>query len=423
MKKILFWQWDSFLAKGIELALNELHIEYDNFFYRLTDWEQDDAFMESLAKKLDEGSYEAVFSVNYNPLISLVCEKRNRRYLSWVYDCPLHIKNEEPMQLSCNEIFFFDRLQAQGYVAKGVHAHHLPLAADARVFSSCIGEIGNASCARKKQDTSFDEAKNQYHSLVEGEIDNASCEKKQHDSLDIEKFQHEITFVGQLYETEYAHYCSPLDEYLSGYLEGLVHAQQQVYGAYFLDEMLSEELLGKLNACYHKASGGKVTINKRELSYLLACEVTSRERRLLLSLLAKHFPVDLYTGSKTALPGVTKHDYVSYYTQMPQIFGGSKINLNISLKAIPSGIPLRVLDIMACGGFVLSNYQPELAEYFTDGENIAVYENAEDLVAKAKFYLAHDDIRKQIAENGKKVIEEQFDFKSRVQEIFCNSIN
>ena len=74
MKRLLFWQWDSFLAKGIELALNELHIEYDNFFYSLTDWEQDDAFMESLAKKLDEGSYEAVFSVNYNPLISLVCE-------------------------------------------------------------------------------------------------------------------------------------------------------------------------------------------------------------------------------------------------------------------------------------------------------------------------------------------------------------
>ena len=37
--KILFWQWHSFMGKGLERALHRLNIAYDTFFYQMNDWE------------------------------------------------------------------------------------------------------------------------------------------------------------------------------------------------------------------------------------------------------------------------------------------------------------------------------------------------------------------------------------------------
>ena len=82
---------------------------------------------------------------------------------------------------------------------------------------------------------------------------------------------------------------------------------------------------------------------------------------------------------------------------MPLVFSQSKINLNISLKTIKTGIPLRVADVMGCGGFVLSNYQQELEEYFVIGEECVVYENLQDMFLKAQYYLEHEEERKRIA--------------------------
>lgn len=45
MRKILFFQWHSFMNQGMERALKELGWEYDVFFYQFTDWEKDDKFI------------------------------------------------------------------------------------------------------------------------------------------------------------------------------------------------------------------------------------------------------------------------------------------------------------------------------------------------------------------------------------------
>lgn len=86
-------------------------------------------------------------------------------------------------------------------------------------------------------------------------------------------------------------------------------------------------------------------------------------------MLSNHFKVDLYsTDKENSLPNINFRGYADYYAQMPQIFYGSKINLNISLKTIRTGISLRVIDILGCNGFVITNYQEEIAEYFKVGE-------------------------------------------------------
>ena len=102
---------------------------------------------------------------------------------------------------------------------------------------------------------------------------------------------------------------------------------------------------------------------------------------------------------------------------MPAIFYHSKINLNISLKTIRSGIPLRVADIMGCCGFVLSNYQEELLEHFIPGEECAVYENLEDLYQKAAYYLRHEEERKRVAAAGFEKVKRNFTFEERLSKM------
>ena len=90
----------------------------------------------------------------------------------------------------------------------------------------------------------------------------------------------------------------------------------------------------------------------------------------------------------------------------------------MSLKCIQSGIPLRCIEVMGCGGFLISNYQPEIMEYMKIGEECEVYESLEDLYNKTKFYMKHDDIRNKIAQKGLERIQKDFTFENRINTIF-----
>ena len=103
---------------------------------------------------------------------------------------------------------------------------------------------------------------------------------------------------------------------------------------------------------------------------------------------------------------------------MPCVFRYSKLNLNPTLKCIQSGIPLRALDIMGAKGVLLSNYQPELAEYFENEKDLILYESIEDAIDKADFYLRHEDLRREIALNGYQKVKESFSYPERINTLF-----
>lgn len=109
---------------------------------------------------------------------------------------------------------------------------------------------------------------------------------------------------------------------------------------------------------------------------------------------------------------------LDYATEMPYAFHYSKINLNPSLRIIQTGIPLRAFDVMGAGGFLLSNWQEELAEAYTDGVDLALYDSIPDAIEKAAFYLAHDDIRRQIVQSGRQKTLQEHDLQNTLQEIF-----
>jgi spore maturation protein CgeB len=92
---------------------------------------------------------------------------------------------------------------------------------------------------------------------------------------------------------------------------------------------------------------------------------------------------------------------------MNKVFAASKINLGL---LYPGEGPTRIRDyqtqrsveIPACGGFMLAEYTDEHQALFAEDREAVYFRSFDDLVAKIKYYLNHDDERIQIAQAGLK---------------------
>lgn len=102
---------------------------------------------------------------------------------------------------------------------------------------------------------------------------------------------------------------------------------------------------------------------------------------------------------------------------MPYVFKNSKINLNISLKSIYSGIPLRAFDIMGCKGFLISDFQADFGGLFIPDEDYVFYTTPEDLYGKIAYYLEHEEKREEIARNGYEKVKSAHTYDHRVAQI------
>ena len=151
---------------------------------------------------------------------------------------------------------------------------------------------------------------------------------------------------------------------------------------------------------------------------LLGRKLTNVERTLLMELLSEQFDIHLYTRDTEIVPeGVRRFPEVPALTGAPKVFYSSKINLNITLRSIASGVPARVFEVMSVGGFVLSNWQEEIPELFVEDKEIVTYKTPEELIDKAKYYLTHEKERVRIAVNGYKKVKECYTYEHRLEKI------
>ena len=212
-----------------------------------------------------------------------------------------------------------------------------------------------------------------------------------------------------------------LSDYAKGYLDSLMAAQMRIQGYNFIEESLGsviEELYRVLPI--HFGHENRATREYFYAHYVIDRKITSDERIELLSAIARQHRVDLFTLSKEfQLPNVYNHGAVDPYTGAPFVYKQSRINLNITLRSIERGIPLRAFDIMGAGGFLISNFQADFLDYFVPGEDFIYYEDKEDLLKKIDYYLDHEQERKIIAKNGHDKVAAGHTFRHRVREMFA----
>lgn len=86
--------------------------------------------------------------------------------------------------------------------------------------------------------------------------------------------------------------------------------------------------------------------------------------------------------------------------EIPLIINQSRICLNFANSIGNNQIKARVFEVPGAGGFLLTENARDLDKYYVVDEEIVVFSDFEDLVAKIKFYLTNSEERDLIAKAG-----------------------
>lgn len=380
--RILYLESPAFALQDMIDAFRSLGIQCDPFFHPSYQERSDPDFDSSFDILISKQHYDFVFSFNYFAIISNCCLRHNVDYISYVYDCPLLSLYSCSVLNKCNHIFLFDKASYLKFHNEGINTmHYLPLAAN-------VQRLSKLKCP--------------------------SAWKK--------KMECETSFVGSLYNEDHNLFerLTSISDYTRGYLESIMNAQQKVYGQYFLEDVLSDDILRDLQQSvpYSPLPDGAETDSYVYANYFLARKITSEERLSLLGMVSEQFTLKLYTNYPSPfLPRAIFMGTVDPYNVAPIVYKNSTINLNISLKSIQSGIPLRCMEILGSGGFLLTNFQADFLDYFVPNEDFVFYEDPDDLLNKIRYYLGHNSEIDQIKNNALQKVSESHTFVHRAKEM------
>ena len=139
--------------------------------------------------------------------------------------------------------------------------------------------------------------------------------------------------------------------------------------------------------------------------------------RMLTRLAEAGIRIDIFGDEglrRIAHPNAVYHGMATNRQDCPRIYSRSKINLNITNEQLITSLPVRVFDVLACGGFLLTDAQQDASELFTPGEDLAVYRNPQELAERVRYFLEHEGERDRIRQSGRAKVLERFTFDAIV---------
>ena len=389
--KILFYRYGSICENDVIEQFIALGLEVDTIEEEIGSKKLAASDRVTLvADKLNLAEYLFVFSINFFPSISDVCEIYKVVYLGWSVDSPVTELFSKSILNDCNRIFLFDKKQYEDLHHFNPNCiFHLPLGTNVSRWDAVTSQI------------TFE---------------------------DRVRYSGDIAFVGSLYSEKdpYLNVQNPSD-YLQGFMDSLYLVQKNLLGYTLSENALTgkvvDELKEKDSIIFVDSTNYIKDMDAYCASHqIIDTHLSSLERIEIIQTLARHFNVDLYTRSDTSVfnscPGLRCKGGASTHVEMPKVFHLSKINLNMTIHSIEKGIPLRVWDIMGCGGFLLTNFQEELSDYLIAGTDYDSFSCIDELIDKCDFYLKNDSIREQIARTGYEKTKNYHTYANRMPDMF-----
>lgn len=363
---------------GFMFALTRLGHEVGMYPKPIEDIEDNEEQEQRLETFVKKAKVDFVLSNVFSGAVARVTNRLGMKYAVWCMDSPSYPAWVPEADYDNCYLFYFDYREYELKKQSGQHnAYHLPLAADTVTGGQMV--------------------------ITDEEIEKYGCA---------------MSFVGSLYTENL--YDQVLDQFSADMQDALTELIEN--SAFMWDgqerlHMPPELVQTVRREAPHIFRSYNMSDEYFLRTYLLGWKLTNVERTLLLDLLSQQYGIHLYTWDDEKVPdGVRRFSGVSQEESL-KIFYSSKINLNITLRSIVSGVPARVFDVMSVGGFVLSNWQEEIPELFVEDKEIVTYKTPEELIDKADYYLKHEDKRVRIGISGYQKVKEHYTWEQRLNKI------
>ena len=97
--------------------------------------------------------------------------------------------------------------------------------------------------------------------------------------------------------------------------------------------------------------------------------------------------------------------------EMVKTINGYKIHFN---KTLSNDINYRIFETMGCNTLILTNSTENINTFFSDMENIVIYNNETELFEKLNVLSSNDDLIKKISNSGYELVKNNHTYDNRV---------
>ena len=310
-----------------------------------------------------------VFSIDFFPFISLVCERLGVVYAALSVDCPVAEIYSAEIRNRCNRVFLFDKKQYESVRDFNPdNIRYMPLGA----------------AVQRLEELPFPD-----------------------------EYRYGVSFIGSLYNEKDRYGMLKKSGALRGtaleHMEGLVAEHLKAPGMDIIEAGLTADDISALKAAdpdFYTNEDSVIDMDRYvAVNNYLGNHLTCLDRIAVLNMLAEKLPegsVHLFTRSDTSEldKKVVVHGGVNTLTEMPDVFRASKINLNLTSRTIRCGLPQRIWDITGCRAFCVTNAVSAMEGLLDVGSDIVTFSSYEELPDICMHYLEHDNEREEIAISG-----------------------
>jgi len=155
---------------------------------------------------------------------------------------------------------------------------------------------------------------------------------------------------------------------------------------------------------------------------LITWEATRQYRWQCVSALAGHHSliagdVEGWRGAFQDAAHLNILPRLDYYEDLPRFYPLSRINLNCTSKQMKGAVNQRVFDVPACGGFVLTDNQPQLARLFELEREVLTYAEPAEIPERLASLLGDGALRRKISAAARRRIGAEHTYEHRIAEL------
>ncbi|MFW2501330.1 CgeB family protein [Clostridium diolis] len=373
---------------------NDCMDAFKNLGYEVIKWHKEEITgngdIQNIVDFVNNNKIDYVFSVNFTPVYSYICDQLNVPYISWTVDTPMYSLYAKEITNKNNFSFIYDRIVAEDlkYKTGANNIYYMPVAANIERLDK-IKILGR----------------------------------------DTKEYKTDISFLGTTgLENELNLIMKHLSPTLIDKINNLFNLQYENPQEFLIKKLLDEDLrkevfdlLCNLNFNVPKKDLGYIYASENDVvSFILARKFNELERINLVQTLSDKFKFNVYGDDNwTKIRGqfLKFKGNAEHFLEMPKVFKLSKININLTRVYVEAGLPMRVFDVMGSKGFLVTNNKEDIQKYFIDGEDLVIYRDSRDLIEISEYYLHHENERQKILLNGYEKVKKDHTYEIRLQEI------